>query len=79
MSERYILQVIAIVLVTSLTISCSTESESRYNSQKAHALGGADAIGYSRQQNSDIVNGKIKEDAPSAQFYNLEDDFSPNN
>lgn len=41
---------------------------------KAHAKGGAGAVGFSGRENSDIENGKIKEDAPPAQLYNLETD-----
>ena len=40
------------------------------------ALGGPGAIGFSGRENSDIENGKIKEDAPPAQLYNLETDVA---
>ena len=40
----------------------------------AHAAGGPGAVGFSGRKNSDIENGKIKEDAPLAQLYNLETD-----
>lgn len=40
----------------------------------AHAFGGPAAISYAGQKNSDIVDGKIKEDAPPAQLYDLEID-----
>jgi arylsulfatase A-like enzyme len=43
-------------------------------SSKAWALGGPGAIEFSGRKNSDIENGKIKEDAPPAQLYNLEED-----
>ena len=47
-----------------------------YNPEKAHALGGPGAVGFSGRENSDIVDGKIREDAPPAQLYNLEDDVA---
>lgn len=40
----------------------------------AHAFGGPAAISYAGQENSDIVDGKIRENAPPAQLYNLEED-----
>lgn len=40
----------------------------------AHTFGGPAAISFAGQKNSDIVNGKIKEDAPPGQLYNLETD-----
>jgi arylsulfatase A-like enzyme len=43
---------------------------------KAHAKGGAGAVGFSGRENSDIENGKIKENAPPAQLYNLENDVA---
>jgi len=42
----------------------------------AHAFGGPAAISFAGQINSDIEDGKIKENAPSAQLYNLEKDPS---
>ncbi|MDC0177911.1 arylsulfatase [Polaribacter sp.] len=39
-----------------------------------HAWGGAPATAFVGSENSDIENGKIKDDAPLAQLYNLEDD-----
>lgn len=39
-----------------------------------HALGGAPATLFTHEKNSDIINGKIKPDAPPAQLYNLETD-----
>ena len=39
-----------------------------------HAWGGAPAVAFVGGTNSDIENGQIKEDAPSAQLYNLEVD-----
>lgn len=42
----------------------------------AHAFGGPKAISFAGEINSDIENGKIKEDAPPAQLYNLEKDPS---
>ena len=39
-----------------------------------HAWGGAPAVAFVGGINSDIENGQIKEDAPSAQLYNLEVD-----
>ncbi|TQO38668.1 arylsulfatase A-like enzyme [Arenibacter algicola] len=39
-----------------------------------HAWGGAPAVAFVGGTNSDIENGQIKEDAPSAQLYNLEED-----
>ncbi|WP_430937090.1 sulfatase family protein, partial [Saccharicrinis sp. 156] len=42
----------------------------------AHAFGGPAAITFAGEVNSDIENGKIKEDAPPAQLYNLEKDPS---
>ncbi|MEM7599917.1 MAG: arylsulfatase [Verrucomicrobiota bacterium] len=41
----------------------------------AHAFGGPAAISYAGYENSDIDNGKIKEDAPPAQLYDLENDL----
>lgn len=40
----------------------------------AHAFGGPAAITFAGEENSDIENGKIKEEAPPAQLYNLRDD-----
>lgn len=40
----------------------------------AHPFGGPAAIKFAGQENSDIVDGKIKADAPPAQLYNLEKD-----
>ena len=40
----------------------------------AHAFGGPAAITYAGYTNSDIENGKIKQDAPPAQLYDLEND-----
>ncbi len=42
----------------------------------AHAFGGPAAITYGGRQNSDIENGKIKQDAPPAQLYNLKSDLA---
>ena len=39
-----------------------------------HTFGGPPAIEWAGQENSDIVNGKIREDAPPVQLYNLEED-----
>ena len=39
-----------------------------------HAWGGPPAVALVGGVNSDIENGKIKEDAPAAQLYNLEED-----
>ena len=39
-----------------------------------HTLGGAAAFKLTNQQNSDVANGKIREDAPIAQLYGLEAD-----
>jgi arylsulfatase A-like enzyme len=39
-----------------------------------HTFGGPAAIEFASQENSDIVDGKIREDAPPAQLYNLEND-----
>ncbi len=40
----------------------------------AHAFGGPAAITFAGQLNSDIKDGKIKDDAPPAQLYNLKSD-----
>ncbi|MFI3291961.1 MAG: arylsulfatase [Rikenellaceae bacterium] len=40
----------------------------------AHIFGGAKAITYSGHENSDIVDGKIRDGAPSAQLYNIATD-----
>lgn len=40
-----------------------------------HDFGGAAAFPFTGEKNSDIENGKIKNDAPPAQLYNLEDDL----
>ena len=42
----------------------------------AHGFGGPAAISFTGQLNSDIEDGKIKEDAPPAQLYNLKKDPS---
>ena len=39
-----------------------------------HAWGGAPAVAFVGGVNSDIVDGHIKDDAPVAQLYNLEED-----
>ncbi len=39
-----------------------------------HSLGGPPALWFAGQVNSDIENGKIKQDAPSEQLYDLEND-----
>lgn len=44
--------------------------------REAHAFGGAPAVSYAGRQNSDIVNGKYKPDAPKAQLYDLETDLA---
>ncbi|WP_082379317.1 sulfatase-like hydrolase/transferase [Pseudalgibacter alginicilyticus] len=41
-----------------------------------HTLGGAASTKLTGQINSDVLNGEIKKDAPSAQLYNLKDDPS---
>lgn len=41
-----------------------------------HAWGGAPAVEFAGSINSDIENGKIKEDAPPAQLYDLEKDIN---
>lgn len=41
-----------------------------------HAAGGPKCISFVGSKNSDIANGKIKNDAPPAQLYNLENDLS---
>ncbi len=43
-----------------------------------HMFGGPGAFPFTGQENSDIVNGKIREDAPPAQLYNLEADPTQN-
>ena len=40
----------------------------------AHTFGGPAAFPFTGQENNDIENGKIKEDAPPAQLYDLEAD-----
>ena len=40
----------------------------------AHTFGGPAAITFAGQENSDIADGKIKENAPPAQLYNLDKD-----
>ncbi|WP_206170460.1 sulfatase family protein [Flagellimonas maritima] len=40
----------------------------------AHTFGGPAAFPFTGQKNSDIINGKIKSNAPTAQLYNLEKD-----
>ena len=40
----------------------------------AHTFGGPAAIAFADQENSDIVDGEIREGAPPAQLYNLEED-----
>jgi hypothetical protein len=42
--------------------------------QGTHGFGGPAAITFAGEINSDIENGKIREDAPPAQLYNLETD-----
>ncbi len=39
-----------------------------------HTLGGAAALKLTKQQNSDVVDGEIRQGAPNAQLYNLEKD-----
>jgi arylsulfatase A len=39
-----------------------------------HLFAGAAALPFSEKSNSDVVNGKIRSDAPPAQLYNLETD-----
>jgi arylsulfatase A len=39
-----------------------------------HLFAGAAAVGFTGQENSDIVDGKIRADAPPAQLYDLEND-----
>ena len=39
-----------------------------------HTLGGAAAFALTQQKNSDVVNGKIRDDAPTEQLYDLEVD-----
>jgi arylsulfatase A len=41
----------------------------------AHAFGGPGAITFTQRANSDIVNGRVKTDAPPAQLYDLETDL----
>ncbi len=41
-----------------------------------HALGGAAALAFTGQENSDVINGVIKADAPPAQLYDLSVDPS---
>ncbi len=41
-----------------------------------HDFGGPPATTFTGQQNSDIKNGKLKDDAPPMQLYNLETDLS---
>ena len=40
-----------------------------------HAFGGPSAITFTKRENSDIANGKIKKDAPPGQLYDLEKDL----
>ncbi|MGJ8671804.1 sulfatase family protein [Rubritalea sp.] len=40
-----------------------------------HAVGGVRVFPHTGQQNSDVVNGKYKKDAPKAQLYDLENDL----
>ena len=42
----------------------------------AHAFGGPAAVTFTKRENSDIENGKIRKDAPPAQLYDLEADVS---
>ncbi len=39
-----------------------------------HLFEGINATGFTKQQNSDVVDGKLKKDAPMEQSYNLKDD-----
>ena len=41
-----------------------------------HLFAGAAALPFSKKTNSDVINGKIRADAPPAQLYNLEIDPS---
>ena len=41
----------------------------------SHAAGGVKVIPFTGQKNSDVVDGKYKDDAPAAQLYNLEEDL----
>ena len=40
-----------------------------------HAFGGPAAIAFTKRENSDIQNGKVKKDAPPGQLYDLETDL----
>jgi len=42
----------------------------------AHAFGGPAAMAFTKQVNSDVVNGRIRKGAPKAQLYDLEADLS---
>ncbi|MCG9793098.1 sulfatase family protein [Flavobacterium algicola] len=46
------------------------------NKQGTHGFGGPAAISFAEEFNTDIENGKIKNEAPPAQLYNLKDDIS---
>ena len=47
-----------------------------FNAQKlgSHGFGGAKAMEYAGNNNSDVVNGKFKHNAPKSQLYNLKED-----
>lgn len=53
------------------------QGEGGFQSQKIgdHHLGGAASVKFMGKQNSDVVNGKQKKDAPKAQLYNLSNDL----
>ncbi len=44
-----------------------------------HGFGGFPAVDFAGQKNSDMVNGKIKPNAPKEQLYNLREDFRQTN
>lgn len=54
------------------------QNEGGFQGKKAgdHLFGGAAVLPFSGHVNSDIVDGKVKEDAPPAQLYNLSEDLA---
>lgn len=57
------------------------QDEGGFKGKKAgsHLLGGAAAMSFTGQENSDVSNGKIRTEAPPAQLYNLEEDLTQKN
>jgi len=51
------------------------QGEGGFQSNRSHHLGGLASVAFMGKKHSDMLNGKLRENAPKAQLYHLGDDL----